>query len=333
MASLTSAEAYSLTDNKAEAQVLRSLSFWETKAKTVKNGFVWMIKTAKEIIENLGMYSESTIKRALRRLKAKGLIVIHHSYHPYQKAKFHVSWIRLAPHITRIEKNKVVEQDQTPEVVSQDIAEGGKTLPSKEAECPLQTGQNDPFLYRQENCRSISGDHIEAGKPVQATKPTPSEKIAKRRSTFSKTPNPILEKMRNDRRRERKKTRLNATDVFFDFMSQSRENFPEHVPDPKSAVTLKFAKTFLAKCRQHNQSDDDVLQLIANAVVTWDEFKSWKKSKAGSGIKAEYANLKDLMRFAEQLIAYSNEEMAPEPEEDGHTDDDGIFIPEGWGQQ
>ena len=44
MTTLTSKEAYLLTDTKAEASVLRSLSFWSSKAKTKKNGFVWMIK-------------------------------------------------------------------------------------------------------------------------------------------------------------------------------------------------------------------------------------------------------------------------------------------------
>ena len=342
MAEMTSAMAYDLTGNKAEAQVLRSLSFWETKAKTLKDGFIWTIKTVKEIIQNLGMYSESSIKRALRRLKAKGLIILHHSYHPYEKAKFHVSWIRLAPHLTSIKRNQVAEEvpeedapvEQTVEVVEDNIAEGGKTTPSKEAIRPHQTGQDDPFLYRQENYRRITGDHIEAGETVSSVrKPTPSEKIAQRRSKFAPTANPILEKMRNERRRKRAETPLSATDVFFDFMSQSRENHPEHTPDPKSAVTLKFAKSFLAKCREHSQSDAEVLQLIANAVVGWDEFKSWKKSKAGTSIKAEYANLKDLMRFTEQLIAFSAQELAPEPEEAGETTEDGVFVPEGWGEQ
>lgn len=324
MKQLTSLEAKKLTETRSEAIILRYLSFWQSKAKTKSkndpHGRPWIIQTAEEFIERGVLYSKPTIYRALRKLRDVGLIELEKHWHPYRKngcTPITASWIRVVDDL----EVRIVEAEMSEKNNSEFVEES------------IYPDQNDHSLYTGELTGELTGDHIEAGKPVQITKPTPSEKIAERRSKFSKTPNPILEKMRNDRRRERKKTSLNATDVFFDFMSQSRENFPEHVPDPKSAVTLKFAKTFLAKCRQHKQSDEEVLQLIANAVVGWDEFKSWKKSKAGSGIKAEYANLKDMMRFTEQLIAYSNEEMAPEPEEAGHVDKDGMFIPEGWGEQ
>lgn len=87
-------KAYEITGSKSEAELLRRVSFWDAKATIERDGKVWFIKTAKEFREEGVIYSEITIKRALKSLREKGFIEIIHTRHLFKSGP-HSSWIRL----------------------------------------------------------------------------------------------------------------------------------------------------------------------------------------------------------------------------------------------
>lgn len=92
--SLSYQDAYKITGSRSEAEILRRISFWQPKATIKHNGEYWIIKTAKEFIDEGVPYSEITIKRAMKALRKKELIEVFHSYHPFKTGP-HCSWIRL----------------------------------------------------------------------------------------------------------------------------------------------------------------------------------------------------------------------------------------------
>lgn len=88
-------EAYALTGKSREAELLRILSFWQGLAKTKRNGKVWVVKTAEELIQDGMTCSKCTIYRTLKKLAAKDLIEIRHWPHRYKSGKLHSTWVRV----------------------------------------------------------------------------------------------------------------------------------------------------------------------------------------------------------------------------------------------
>jgi len=103
-----------------------------------------------------------------------------------------------------------------------------------------------------------------------------------------------------------------------------------HQPDPIESKAKAFARSFLNKCRQSKLTDKEIVSLIEYAVNNWGDFREEKKSKTGAGVKAEYANLKDMMRFSIQLISYWKDNACLKAEQKGKWTKEGVFIPEGW---
>jgi len=93
-------QAFEITNNRTEADVLRILCFWQAKAQTKRNGRMWIIKTAQELQTDGMNCSHQTIRRALKRLKEKGLILIEHHPHPFRTGVLNASWICLSDETT-----------------------------------------------------------------------------------------------------------------------------------------------------------------------------------------------------------------------------------------
>ena len=87
-------EAFQLTGKTREAELLRILTYWQTKAQVKRDGHIWIVKTADELIEDGMTCSKPTIYRTLKKLEKKSLIVVIHRPHPFKKALY-ASWIRV----------------------------------------------------------------------------------------------------------------------------------------------------------------------------------------------------------------------------------------------
>lgn len=116
---LTIEQAFELAGKRSEAMLLRSLSFWQSKAKTPRDGRIWVIKTAEEIRNDGFLYSERTIGRTLKSLVTKDMLLIEHHPHPYKSGILNASWISISDKVckyileVRLEEKKVKKESQT----------------------------------------------------------------------------------------------------------------------------------------------------------------------------------------------------------------------------
>ena len=139
---------------------------WWPKAKTTRDGKVWVIKTAEEFRANGVDFAEKTIWNAIRCLKARGLLETERHRHPY---KFHagpVLWIRPGHYLLPsqgttecptkalqsalpglyIEDSKVTEGTTGNPSAAAEIEDGfyGVVNSSKEEGCELKKASKEP---------------------------------------------------------------------------------------------------------------------------------------------------------------------------------------------
>lgn len=83
-----------LATTRCERAVLQQICFWYAKAKTVRNGLIWMIHPADEF-QKFGVdYKLDTIRKAIRSLVNAGVLVTERHFHPYRQISAPVLWIR-----------------------------------------------------------------------------------------------------------------------------------------------------------------------------------------------------------------------------------------------
>lgn len=84
---------------RAERAVLREIIYWFPKAKTIRNGEVWLIKSAMELQEADIDFALSTIRKAVRALVKRGVIRTERHFHPYRAICGPVYFIRPAKEV------------------------------------------------------------------------------------------------------------------------------------------------------------------------------------------------------------------------------------------
>ena len=115
---LTIEQAFDLTGKRSDANLLRSLSFWQSKAATKRSGRIWIIKTASEIREDGFLYSDRTIGRTLKSLVMKDMLLLEHHPHPYRGGILNASWISISDKVckflleVRLEEKKLKKAEE-----------------------------------------------------------------------------------------------------------------------------------------------------------------------------------------------------------------------------
>lgn len=79
---------------RAERAVLRQIVFWFPKAKHVRSGRIWLVKSAKEFQEEGVDFAQATIRRAIRALVGRGVIETAKHFHPFRAVHGPVYFIR-----------------------------------------------------------------------------------------------------------------------------------------------------------------------------------------------------------------------------------------------
>lgn len=75
-----------------EAIILQQLHYWLEKSNNVKDGFGWIYNTYEEWKSQFPFWSESTIKRTLKKLQERKIIIVGN----YNKMKIdHTKWYRI----------------------------------------------------------------------------------------------------------------------------------------------------------------------------------------------------------------------------------------------
>ncbi|MEP6342617.1 MAG: hypothetical protein ABJ275_04820, partial [Maricaulaceae bacterium] len=280
MTILSLQDTIQLTPVRSEAEILRRIYFWMTKASTKKDGKLWIIKTAKEFIQEGCTYSEITIKRALKALKDKGLIILHHSRHPYTGVP-RASWIRVvAPFEVMLDKVKVVNKATSIK------GKGIIKAPFKVSGRHLKKDHDDTFHIQEDN-RNKTGTYIEADKSAPNYESELGNKVNGKRETTSS----IIGNDSSNKRLIRTSVPISLNSRFYElFLALMRERYFEHVPDPKNKVTLKFTKSFLKSCRDDGLSDQKIESLLRFIISHWPSFSEFRKSALGTSVKAKFPN-------------------------------------------
>lgn len=89
-----------IAETRVERAVLKVIAFWYPKAKTERDGHIWLIKSAAEFREDQVDFAEDTIWRAIRALVKRDILVTERHYHPYKRTTGPVLWIRPTRPIT-----------------------------------------------------------------------------------------------------------------------------------------------------------------------------------------------------------------------------------------
>ena len=99
--SINIAQAYHITQNHCEAWLLQSLIYWQSKATISWKNKKWVVRTAREFVEEHGFpFNTETIGKGLRALKEKGLIEKRVGPHPVKPGILRATWVRISDEIS-----------------------------------------------------------------------------------------------------------------------------------------------------------------------------------------------------------------------------------------
>jgi hypothetical protein len=83
-----------MAKTRPEKAILQRIAFWQSKAKTIRDNEIWIVKSAAEFRAEGVDYEDDTIRRAIRRLVKIGVLVTERHFHPYRHTMGPVLWIR-----------------------------------------------------------------------------------------------------------------------------------------------------------------------------------------------------------------------------------------------
>jgi len=112
-----------------EAIILQQLHYWLEKSKNVRDGFRWVYNTYEEWQKQFPFWSESTIKRTIKKLEGQHLIIVG----KYNKLKIdNTKWYRIDYEVLQnIENNTTGQNDQTCDQNDQTTGQNDQTNGAK----------------------------------------------------------------------------------------------------------------------------------------------------------------------------------------------------------
>lgn len=112
-----------------EAIILQQLHYWLEKSKNVRDGFRWVYNTYEEWQKQFPFWSESTIKRTIKKLEGQHLIIVG----KYNKLKIdNTKWYRIDYEVLQnIENNTTGQNDQTCDHFDQTTGQNDQTNRAK----------------------------------------------------------------------------------------------------------------------------------------------------------------------------------------------------------
>lgn len=112
-----------------EAIILQQLHYWLEKSKNVRDGFRWVYNTYEEWQKQFPFWSESTIKRTIKKLEGQHLIIVG----KYNKLKIdNTKWYRIDYEVLQnIENNTTGQNDQTCDQNDQTTGQNDQTNRAK----------------------------------------------------------------------------------------------------------------------------------------------------------------------------------------------------------
>lgn len=94
-----------IAQTRCEKAVLQQVCFWYPKAKSKRDGHLWMIKPALEFQEAGVDYALDTIQRTIRSLRGRGVLIAKRHFHAYRAVLGPVYWIR--PGVSLVDDTRI----------------------------------------------------------------------------------------------------------------------------------------------------------------------------------------------------------------------------------
>jgi len=294
-----------VTSNRVEAELLEHIMFWSEKGGyRDRTGTRWLIRTAQEFAAHVD-WSISTIYKALRRLVAKGLIEIKHSWHRYAGGKFHCTYVR--PILDRIAQ-AVIPSEVTPEVTSKCPQ---RSLPylytSQHSAVPAMpaASPDDDELKTEEEPQ----EGAEEAPTQQAILPVPS--FSEIRAVDKSEPAPrrtladlFAEQKSKPLTRPAPGKVLNAEGVHQELRFHHKASYQLEQPPELNAIRRKWLKQFLERVRAVNCTDDEIRTMVERVVCNWDGFRGWLKDRSGFHLKEARPTHHAFMMQAVEMVNF-----------------------------
>ena len=293
---------HALTTNQVERAILKTILFWYPKAKTSRDGHVWLIKTAKEFQDHGVHAAEKTIWNRMCELRKRGLVETIRHRHPYDRSLIGpVTWIR--PTETFIAA-------VTP------VPAGKSLLPAQgSTDCPEQevgSSLNGKYLYTEDNTEKVSSDTSSAdddsGKKKTMAK-APGEGFQKIKlkadSAKAKGALGIAEAAQGLKPKVLGETKLPNAKALFEVFGLEYKSVWGVYPGGESIARLSMMKKALERFRESGLDDKAIRVLVARAAKDWSLFADWCKNTLNMNVKAQRANHADLTRLAYELADWS----------------------------
>lgn len=279
------AQAYHITQNHCEAWLLQSLMYWQSKATISWENKKWVVRTAREFVEEHGFpFNTETIGKSLRALGAKGLIEKRVAPHPVKPGILRATWIRISDEISsQIVPIEEIFQYQSKPAIH--ISEETSAENSEEKSTEFHHGSSAPV-----------------GLPDLGLKKTSSGGVGAKTNKNNKNEN----------------AKISAMDLYEHFRKCQIESKHVPMPMPETMTNKSFHKcrTLLSRFKSYAVYEPSQIRHIIRFAVG-----QWTSSKAHTcrledladelgGVLSEYACWMDKKEITEtELAAISAEDL------------------------
>ena len=240
------AQAYHITENHCEAWLLQSLTYWQPKATIVWKHKKWVVRTAREFVEEHGFpFNTETIGKGLRALRSKRLIETRIAPHPVKPAILRATWIRISDETySQIIPIETIFQSRSK--LANHISEESSEKTSEEESTECHYGSSAPVHSSSSNSQESSV----GGMGIEAT---------------------AKENNKNEN------AELCAKKLYFLFRDCQIETKHVYVPMPEkmSAKSFQKSKTLLSKFKKYSiYEPSQIRDIIRFAVGQWTSNKA-----------------------------------------------------------
>lgn len=309
---------HGLSSSNVERAVLVQILFWHPKAKMVRDGHRWLVKTAQEFQDHGVVAAEKTIWKALANLRKRGLIETRRWPHPFRKdLAGPVTWVRPTDVLLAAVDPK--GHSGLPHKGSQDCSTGA-----------LGTAPEGHSYITEDNtvesCSSSAEAAAETEKEVPMVK-LPGDGAQKLGSKPKLSATQIAQGAQGMKPKVMSETAIPKASVLLDIFAFEYKLKFGVSPGASSPVRIAMFKKALERFREAGLSDLQVRALIHNAVNEWSGFATWAKDTLNLNVKAARANHSDITRLAFELADWfqtptslSQHDNAGGPHSDTQTD-------------
>lgn len=296
MPTMTFDQAYKLTNNSAEAWLLRHLSYWGPKAKAKRGDHKYVVRTIREFIDDFDCaLSERTLKRALASLLKKGIIDKFQSSHPFRKGMVRSTWLR---------------------IVSLTV-KGANVSPSKVPDCPLPKGQDVPFHITEGVTVGVTEGNMDEATPVPE-KPTPVKPMV----LGNMTADELKDKFKPKKPKKSGKP-MGPAKLLELLRAIQAEADPAHPFGDATGKTMGNCKTILTRFREKDVNDEVIDLTLTTVLDRWGDFRQYLESHAAKKNMPEFATIPVLTTHVSNMLSFValySSEAGEEGDEDFFTD-------------